>query len=87
MRGLTILGMAFVNDLADFAPVKGVPQWLRHMKAGVNGFTYVDMIIPIFMFILGISVPLALEKRMAQEGSSIHVYSHVLIPKIAIRGF
>lgn len=78
MRGLTILAMAFVNDLADFAPVKDVPQWLRHMKAGVNGFTFVDMIIPIFMFILGMSVPLALGKRLARDGSPFRVFGHVL---------
>src|SRR4030067_1499879 len=70
MRGLTILAMAFVNDLADFAPVHGVPQWLKHMKAGINGFTFVDMIIPIFMFILGVSIPLALGKRLARGGGS-----------------
>jgi len=84
MRGLTILSMAFVNDLADFAPVKGVPQWLRHMKADVNGFTYVDMIIPIFMFILGISVPLALGKRLARQGSSIRVFGHVLTRAVSL---
>ncbi len=78
MRGLTILVMAFVNDLADFAPVKGVPQWLRHMKAGVNGFTLVDMIVPVFMFILGASVPLALGKRLARDGSPVRVFGHVL---------
>ena len=85
MRGLTILAMAFVNDLADFAPVQGVPQWLRHMKAGVNGLTFVDMIIPIFMFILGISIPLALGKRLAREGgSSIRVFGHVLTRGVSL---
>jgi heparan-alpha-glucosaminide N-acetyltransferase len=85
MRGLTILAMAFVNDLADFAPVKGVPQWLRHMKAGANGFTFVDMIIPIFMFILGMSVPLALGKRLAREGGSpVRVLGHVLTRGVSL---
>ena len=84
MRGLIILSMAFVNDLADFAPVKGVPQWLRHMKADVNGFTFVDMILPLFMFILGISVPLALEKRLARKGSSIRVFGHVLTRAVSL---
>ncbi len=84
MRGLTILAMAFVNDLADFAPVKGVPQWLRHMKAGVDGFTFVDMIIPIFMFILGMSVPLALGKRLARDGSPIRAFGHVLMRAVSL---
>jgi predicted acyltransferase len=84
MRGLTILVMAFVNDLADFAPVKGVPQWLRHMKAGVNGFTLVDMIIPVFMFILGMSVPLALGKRLARDGSAVRVFGHALTRAVSL---
>ncbi|MHB9028480.1 MAG: DUF5009 domain-containing protein [Candidatus Latescibacterota bacterium] len=79
MRGLTILAMAFVNDLADFAPVKDVPQWMRHMEAGVNGFTFVDMIVPVFMFVLGISIPLALGKRLARGESPLQVFGHVLI--------
>ncbi|HOI45401.1 MAG TPA: DUF5009 domain-containing protein, partial [Candidatus Aminicenantes bacterium] len=78
MRGFTILVMAFVNDLADFAPVKDVPQWLRHMKPDVNGFTFVDLIIPVFMFILGISVPLALGKRLARGDSPLQVFGHIL---------
>ncbi len=84
MRGMTILIMAFVNDLADFAPVKGVPQWLRHMRPDVNGFTLVDMILPLFMFIAGISVPLALERRLARTGSLIRVSGHVLTRAISL---
>jgi hypothetical protein len=78
MRGLTVLTMAFVNDLADFAPVKDVPQWMHHMAAGVNGFTFVDMIAPVFMFVLGISIPLALGKRLARGESPLQVFGHVL---------
>lgn len=84
MRGLTILVMAFVNDLADFAPVKGAPQWLKHMRAGVNGFTLVDMIIPIFMFILGMSIPLALGKRLTRDGSPVRVFGHVLMRGVSL---
>jgi heparan-alpha-glucosaminide N-acetyltransferase len=84
MRGVTILLMAFVNDLADFAPVKDLPQWLHHMAAGVNGFTFVDMIVPIFMFILGISIPLALAKRLARGESLLQVFGHVLIRTVSL---
>ncbi len=79
MRGITILLMAFVNDLADFAPVKDVPQWMHHMAAGVDGFTFVDMIVPVFMFILGISIPLALGKRLARGESAFQIFGHVLV--------
>ncbi|MFC1606473.1 DUF5009 domain-containing protein [Candidatus Latescibacterota bacterium] len=79
MRGLTILTMVFVNDLADFAPVKDVPQWLRHMESGIDGFTFVDLIMPVFIFILGISIPLALGKRIARKDPLPKIAGHVLI--------
>jgi len=79
MRGITILLMAFVNDLGDFMPVQGVPQWLRHMDAGIDGLTFVDLIMPVFMFLLGVSIPLALGKRLAQNESTLKVVGHVLI--------
>lgn len=79
MRGLTILLMAFVNDLADFHPVKGIPQWLRHMASGVDSLTIVDMIIPTFIFIMGISIPLALSRHLQKSGSLKHTMAHVLV--------
>ncbi|MBT4482149.1 MAG: DUF5009 domain-containing protein [Candidatus Latescibacteria bacterium] len=84
MRGLTILAMVFVNDLADFAPVINVPQWLRHMEPGIDGFTFVDMIMPVFMFILGISIPLALGKRLARNEPLPKIAGHVLIRVISL---
>ena len=79
MRGFTILLMAFVNDLRDFVPVKDVPQWLRHMEVGIDGFTFVDLIVPVFMFLLGVSVPLALGKRLSHNDSTLRIVGHVLI--------
>ena len=38
-RGLTILVMVFVNQLAG---VSGVPQWARHMKADADAMSFVD---------------------------------------------
>lgn len=84
MRGLTILAMAFVNDLSDLVPVNDVPQWLRHMEKGMDGFTLVDTIIPIFMFLVGISIPLALRKRLKRNESTLSVFSHVLMRTISL---
>ena len=84
MRGFTILAMALVNDLSDFAPVKDVPQWLRHMESGVDGFTFVDMVVPVFMCILGISIPLALVKRLKRNEPLTKVIGHVLIRSVSL---
>ena len=78
MRGIVILSMVFVNDLADLSP-KIVPQWLRHMDSGVDGFTFVDLIMPVFIFIIGISIPLALGKRLKKGESLLKIIGHVMI--------
>ena len=62
-RGLTILVMIFVNDLAG---VKDLPWWTYHLPGDVNGMTYVDMVFPFFLFIVGISLPLAVRHRLSK---------------------
>lgn len=75
-RGLTILVMVFVNDVAS---VKELPWWTYHMKAGENGMTYVDVVFPAFLFIVGMSIPLALRKRRKKGASNFKIIYHVLI--------
>jgi heparan-alpha-glucosaminide N-acetyltransferase len=59
-RGLTILFMIFVNDVAG---VRNIPAWLKHAEAGSPGMTFVDVVFPAFLFIVGLAVPFALERR------------------------
>ena len=42
--------MVFVNQLAG---VSGVPQWARHMKADADAMSFVDVVFPAFLFIVG----------------------------------
>ena len=57
LRGLVILLMIFVNDVAG---VKAAPVWLKHVSARADGMTLPDMVFPAFLFIMGMSIPLAL---------------------------
>ena len=61
-RGLVMFCMIFVNDIAG-ASHKIVPAWLRHFK-GRSGMTFVDMVFPAFLFIVGMSIPPALGGRL-----------------------
>lgn len=67
--------MIFVNDLAS---VKGLPWWTYHMPGRQNGMTYVDVVFPAFLFVLGMAIPLAIERRIAQHGAGIRLWIHVL---------
>jgi heparan-alpha-glucosaminide N-acetyltransferase len=74
-RGLTVLVMVFVDNL-DF--VKGLPWWTYHMPRPSNGLTYVDMVFPAFLFVMGMSLPLAVERRLAIGDSRVRVWWHIL---------
>ncbi|HET9982317.1 MAG TPA: DUF5009 domain-containing protein [Longimicrobiales bacterium] len=75
LRGFTILVMIFVNDVAG---VRGTPGWMKHIEPpGADGMTFVDVVFPAFLFIVGLSIPTALERRLARE-STTRVLRHVL---------
>lgn len=66
-RGLTVLLMVFVDNL-DF--VKGLPWWTYHMPRQANGMTYVDMVFPAFLFVMGMSLASTLSVfRLTADGS------------------
>ena len=74
-RGLTILVMVFVNQLGG---VSGVPQWARHMKADADAMSFVDVVFPAFLFIVGMSIPFALNQRQARGDDGAALQRHVL---------
>ena len=54
---MTILVMIFVNDLAG---VRGAPAWMKHIHpSDADGMTFVDVVFPAFLFIVGTSIPSA----------------------------
>ena len=55
LRGLVMFTMIFVNDLAGVSH-QVVPWWMRHFKADGNGMTFVDLVFPAFLFIVGMSI-------------------------------
>lgn len=74
-RGLTMVVMIFVNDLAG---VSGLPWWNYHMPANINGMTYVDMVYPFFLFVVGLSIPLAIKRRLKKNPSLSALWLHVI---------
>jgi heparan-alpha-glucosaminide N-acetyltransferase len=75
-RGLTMAVMIFVNELAE---VRGLPWWTYHAKASWNVMTYVDMVYPFFLFIVGLAIPLAIRARLKKNPSIPALWWHVLV--------
>jgi predicted acyltransferase len=68
--------MIFVNELAS---VRGLPWWTYHATAQQDAMTYVDMVYPFFLFIVGISMPLAIERRAAKSPSQPALWRHIAL--------
>jgi heparan-alpha-glucosaminide N-acetyltransferase len=81
LRGITMLVMIFVNDVAG---VKGLPWWTYHLPAHVNGMTYVDVVFPVFLFIVGISIPLAVRRRLEKDSSQVRLWGHILARAVSL---
>ncbi len=75
-RGLTMVVMIFVNELAS---VHGLPWWTYHAPAKIDAMTYVDMVYPFFLFAVGLSMPLAIRARLKKNTSLAALWLHVLL--------
>jgi predicted acyltransferase len=80
-RGLTIAVMIFVNELAE---VRGLPWWTYHAHANQDVMTYVDMVFPFFLFIVGMSMPLSVEQRMKRDPSMASLWLHATVRSLSL---
>jgi predicted acyltransferase len=73
LRGITIAFMILVNNNGDeqhsYSPLKHA-MW--------NGWTATDLIFPTFLFLVGISIVLSFESRMARGASKRALFFHTL---------
>lgn len=79
LRGLVMFTMIFVNDLATVGAI--VPDWMMHYElrhGDANGMTFVDLVFPAFLFIVGMSIPFALGSRMDKGERTWKTLLHVL---------
>ena len=74
-RGFTILVMIFVNDVSG---VSGIPGWMKHKPADADAMTFVDVVFPAFLFIVGMSIPFAINKRLAKGDDFWKLQSHII---------
>ena len=80
-RGLNIALMIFVNELAS---IHGLPWWTDHAPANVNVMTYVDMVYPGFLLIVGMSLPLALNARVRRGDGTLKLVWYIVLRAVAL---
>jgi heparan-alpha-glucosaminide N-acetyltransferase len=80
-RGLTMAVMIFVNELDS---VRGLPWWTHHAPGNVDVMTYVDMVFPFFLFIVGMSMPLSIAQRLKRNSSMLALWGHVIVRALGL---
>ena len=80
-RAVTMFFMIFVNDVDG---VKNIPGWIKHVGANDDGLGFADTIFPAFLFIVGLSLPFALNRRINNGDSFYSVATYILTRSIAL---
>lgn len=80
-RALTMLLMIWVND---FWTLTDVPKWLGHASANEDYMGFSDIIFPLFLFIVGLSIPYAIENRFIKKDSHSLIAKHILIRSLSL---
>ena len=83
LRALTMVLMIFVND---FWTLEGVPFWMEHRKPGVDGIGLSDVVFPAFLFIVGLSLPYAINNRRKKGDTDWQLVKHILLRTVALLG-
>lgn len=80
-RALTMFLMIFVNDVDG---VRQIPDWIKHVSIDESGLGFADVIFPAFLFIVGLSLPLAIQRKIKQGYSTAYLVRYISIRAIAL---
>jgi predicted acyltransferase len=69
LRGLAVIGMIIVNEMAGQQGQGPVSALLLHSHW--DGLTIADVVFPAFLFMVGVSIPLSLERKEDPDYSRI----------------
>lgn len=81
LRALTMVLMIFVNDLWS---LENIPAWLEHVPQGVDGIGLADVVFPAFLFIVGMSLPFAIDNRRKKGDTNRQLVGHVLLRSLGL---
>ena len=85
LRGFVMFMMIFVNDLAGAGRI--VPDWMVHFSERHrhgSGMTFVDLVFPAFLFIVGMSIPLAIGGRVMRGEPVWRTAAHIVIRTLSL---
>jgi predicted acyltransferase len=81
LRAMTMFLMIWVND---FFTLKGVPKWLSHASSSEDYLGFSDIIFPLFLFIVGLSIPLSIEFRIKVGETIFSTVKHIISRSVSL---
>jgi heparan-alpha-glucosaminide N-acetyltransferase len=81
LRAITMFLMIFVNESAG---LKNVPLWLGHAQASADGMGFADIIFPAFLFIVGLSLPFAINNKLKKEEPFVEILIYIFSRSAAL---
>lgn len=82
LRGLSIFGMVF----SAIVPYGVLPAWMyhiqnpppeHHLNTAISGLSWVDLVFPIFIFCMGVAIPLSGKKKIEAAGGKSITTSYI----------
>lgn len=80
-RAVTMFFMIIVNDASG---VKNLPEWIDHAKATEDAMGFADTIFPAFLFIVGLSLPFAINNRIKKGASTFNILFYITTRSAAL---
>ena len=81
LRAITMVLMIWVND---FWTLTDIPKWLEHANATEDYLGFSDIIFPLFLFIVGLSIPFAIKNRLNKGDSKFSIAKHIIIRSVSL---
>ncbi len=80
-RALVMVLMIFVNDTWTLI---AIPDWIGHLPAAADGLGLADVVFPVFLFIVGLSIPFAIQHRLNKGDSRWQIAMHIAVRSLAL---
>lgn len=88
LRGLAIVGMC-LSGRVPFNSELALPSWMYHAQYPLPnpGYTWVDLVFPLFLFSMGVAFPFALSSRIRKGISYSRICLGIAVRTVSLGAF
>jgi len=84
LRGLDMFWIIGGSTIAQAAAKASGKSWLEWVPVQLkhvpwDGFHFIDLIFPLFLFMIGVAIPYSMGKRLNRGDSRLKIYTHIIV--------